>query len=163
MKNAMLGVGLLSVGSVFAMVACSADAPPSTSEAEQTKEPAPATTTPATTTPATPAPAPAKTANNAQKTCVDGCVEDNTDGAKEFASLLVPCACQADVCGDVCTAGCAADADEKDLLSTASDACRECVVAALKPGGTCNAKLQAQCPKRASCVPFALCVQGCAK
>lgn len=179
MKNVSL-VALVAL--TLTAVACAAETPAPTQEdraSSETPPPKPAekkddakkTTggsssssgSPVVTSPVEGKPPVINEPSDPRKACLEGCAAENPEGAKEFSAIVTPCACDAKACGDVCGDSCGSAKEGKDLVSTATAECRECVIAALKPGGSCNAKVMSECPKQTSCLPFGLCVQVCAQ
>jgi hypothetical protein len=164
-----LSIGLAMMAVLGLVAACSGGE--TTPAGGRAKETAPTEKAPSTSDPAPAAPSgstdgtPTNDASTPgeippQAVCVDECAASNPEGAKDFGSILLPCACAADVCGDVCS-GCATATTAKDLLGAPEDACRTCVRESLGNGQACNTKLRAECPKKASCPGFAICAQSC--
>ena len=149
MKNVVLAGGLLAVALV---AACSSSAPESTEPAkEHVTSSGGATKT--TTEPTEPQ-------KDAMQACVSDCASKNGEGADEFAAILQPCVCASDVCAQVCGDSCGGSKNDQ-LLASASEQCRTCVVGAVKQGDACSSEIQSKCMPQASCLDFGMCALGC--
>jgi hypothetical protein len=92
--------------------------------------------------------------------CVSDCASKNGEGADEFAAILQPCDCASDVCAQVCGDSCQGSKNDQ-LLASASEECRTCVVSAVKQGGACSSDIQSKCMSQSSCLSFGMCALGC--
>jgi hypothetical protein len=154
MKNVVLG-GLLAV---VLVAACSASEPESSEPAKEhvtsissssSSGAAKETTT-----------APTEPQKDAMQACISDCASKNGEGADQFAAILQPCVCASDVCGQVCGDSCEGS-KENQLLASASEECRTCVVGAVKQGGACSGDIQSKCMSQSSCLAFGMCALGC--
>jgi hypothetical protein len=87
-------------------------------------------------------------------TCVQGCIEDNSDSWKKVIDYMAPCVCKDTVCG----AECEGTWCKEPIEYAAPPACGNC---ALSNGQTeCMAEM-GTCLADAACSPALLCLMAC--